>query len=162
MFATSTTSATSATSATSTTRTKLENNGARSLDEEQRGGENRSPAPKARSRDWAALSRPVSVALFECSLQMETRDPFEPDPESGLRVDFSCGEYQYGVVDDHWPGDLSLCLSVERPLHDSQEERTLIVGTCEGLQSMEIPTMCVGSYTSESNDKNETYRVVRR
>lgn len=99
-----------ATSTASTMRAKLENNGATSLEEEQRGGEHRSPAPKAGARDWAALSRPVSVALFECSLQMETRDPFEPDPESGLWVDFSCGEYEYRIVDDHWSGALSLSL----------------------------------------------------
>ena len=46
-------------------------------------------------RGCAAFERPVSVALFESSLQMELRDPFDPDPEgSGLRAEFSCGETQ--------------------------------------------------------------------
>lgn len=85
---------------TSTTRTKLENNGTTNLDDEQRGGEHRSAASKTGKGEWAALSRPVSVALFECSLQMETRDPFEPDPQSGLSVDYSCSEYEYRVVGD--------------------------------------------------------------
>lgn len=43
-------------------------------------------------RGWVALDQPVSVALFEGSLQMETRDPFGPDPDSGLRAEFSSGE----------------------------------------------------------------------
>ena len=46
----------------------------------------------AKGRGWAALDQPVSVALFEGSLQMETRDPFGPDPDSGLRAHFSSGE----------------------------------------------------------------------
>lgn len=43
-------------------------------------------------RGWAALDGPVSVALFEASLQMETRDPFSPDADSGLQADFFSGK----------------------------------------------------------------------
>lgn len=58
------------------------------------GSYDREQLPKAISvpGSWAALNGPVSVALFENSLQMETRDPFDPDPGSGLRAEFSCGK----------------------------------------------------------------------
>lgn len=49
-----------------------------------------------RRRAWRALAEPVSVALFECSLQMETRDPFDTDVQSGLRSVFISGESDDG------------------------------------------------------------------
>ncbi|CAM9815745.1 unnamed protein product, partial [Laminaria digitata] len=48
---------------------------------------------------WAAQNRPVSVALFEASLQMETRDPFDPDHDSGLRAEFSSDANNGGSQD---------------------------------------------------------------
>lgn len=47
---------------------------------------------------WRALREPVTVALFGGSLQMETRDPFDPDfsGDFGVRVEFSSGKEGMG------------------------------------------------------------------